>query len=94
MTRRHPAQVTADRLGEAIEQWPGRFTKGEIEAVQSIAARLLAIAEHDRSPVQSRDDGWRCSCGASVLIPGAGRAQLDRLFTDHITPPTTEETPA
>jgi hypothetical protein len=80
MTRRHPATLTAERIDEALERWPSRFTPDEIDAAQRLARQLASIAAHDRVDT---DSGWRCSCGASVSLAGLGKAHLDRLFNEH-----------
>ena len=43
--RRHPAEVTADRLGDAVTRWPDSFTPGERDMVGQIIDRLRDIAE-------------------------------------------------
>ena len=44
-SRRHPAEVTSDRLGEAVTRWHDQFTPEERDAVAVIRARLEEIAE-------------------------------------------------
>jgi len=43
--RRHPAEVTSDRLGDAVERWHDRFTPGERDMIGQIRNRLEEIAE-------------------------------------------------
>lgn len=46
--KRHPAEVTADRLVEALEKWPEAFTDGhDREAVGHIIYVLENIASGD-----------------------------------------------
>jgi hypothetical protein len=47
-TRRHPAMVTSDRLGEAVTQWGHQFTLDELDMVARIRQRLEEIAEAPR----------------------------------------------
>jgi hypothetical protein len=42
--RRHPAEVTSDRLGDAVEKWNEQFSPGERDMVAQIRARLEQIA--------------------------------------------------
>lgn len=42
---RHPAEVTADRLADAMEKWPDRFNAGDRDAVAQIRHILNNIAE-------------------------------------------------
>lgn len=42
---RHPAEVTADRLGGALDKWPDRFGAGDRDAVARIRHILNDIAE-------------------------------------------------
>lgn len=44
-TRRHPAEVTSDRLGDAVTRWGSRFTAEELDMIGQIRARLEEIAE-------------------------------------------------
>lgn len=44
-SRRHPAEVTSDRLGEAVTRWHDQFTPQERDAIAVIRARLEEIAE-------------------------------------------------
>ncbi|MBA9003772.1 hypothetical protein [Thermomonospora cellulosilytica] len=44
-SRRHPAEVTADRLAADVERWHDQFTPKERDAVALVRARLLDIAE-------------------------------------------------
>lgn len=80
MPRRHGALVTADRLTEAINRWPDRFTLEETAAAQTLAHRLQLIAAHDR---RDTDSGWACSCGSVVSLAGSSKELLDQLFDQH-----------
>lgn len=42
---RHPAEVTAGRLGDALEKWPDRFDGGDRDMVSQIIHILNTIAE-------------------------------------------------
>ena len=42
---RHPAEVTADRLGDALEKWPDKFDGGDRDMVSQIIHILTTIAE-------------------------------------------------
>ena len=42
---RHPAEVTADRLADALDKWPERFDAGDRDAVAQIRHILNDIAE-------------------------------------------------
>jgi hypothetical protein len=52
--RRHPAEVTADRLGDALDRWPDAFDGAERDAIGLIIHRLQQIAEGTRSAWASR----------------------------------------
>jgi hypothetical protein len=43
---RHPAEVTADRLADAVDKWPDRFDGGDRDAVAQIRHILNDIAEN------------------------------------------------
>jgi hypothetical protein len=43
--RRHPAEVTSDRLGAAVSRWGHQFTPEERDMVGVIRHRLEQIAE-------------------------------------------------
>ncbi len=45
---RHPAVVTADRLGDAVTRWAGKFDNGEKDMIGMIIHALEQIAESDR----------------------------------------------
>lgn len=47
--RRHPAEVTSDRLGDAVERWHEWFTPQERDMVAAIRSRLEDIAEEARN---------------------------------------------
>ena len=44
-SRRHPAEVTSDRLGDAVQRWNEQFTPEERDMVGKIRYRLEVIAE-------------------------------------------------
>lgn len=48
-TRRHPAEVTADRLLDALEQWPDRWDGEDRDAIGRIRHVLHQIADGARS---------------------------------------------
>jgi hypothetical protein len=50
--RRHPAQVTSDRLGDAVERWWEKFSGEDRDAIGRIRYVLEEIAE-DRAEDQS-----------------------------------------
>jgi hypothetical protein len=43
--RRHPAEVTSDRLGDAVGRWHEHFTGEERDMISKIRVRLEEIAE-------------------------------------------------
>ena len=45
--RRHPAEVTSDRLADAYERWNGRLTGYELDAITKLRFALERIAEED-----------------------------------------------
>lgn len=45
---RHPAEVTADRLGDAVTRWAGKFDAGEKDMIGMIIHALRQIAEGER----------------------------------------------
>jgi hypothetical protein len=45
---RHPAVVTADRLGDAVTRWADKFDNGEKDMIGMIIHALEQIAEGDR----------------------------------------------
>jgi hypothetical protein len=45
---RHPAVVTADRLGDAVTRWAGKFGDGEKDMTGMIIHALEQIAEGER----------------------------------------------
>ena len=51
--RRHPAEVTSDRLGDAVTDWGECFTPDELDMVGHIRHRLECIAE-DRTAGEPR----------------------------------------
>lgn len=46
-SRRHPAEVTSDRLGDALDRWPEYFDGPDRDAIAQIRSRLEAIASGD-----------------------------------------------
>lgn len=46
---RHPAEVTADRLGEALQKWPDDFDGGDRDMVGQIIHILQQIADRQRA---------------------------------------------
>jgi len=47
--RRHPAEVTSDRLLDAVERWPDKFDGGERDMIGVIRNRLNQIADEAES---------------------------------------------
>lgn len=45
---RHPAEVTADRLGDALDKWPDKFDGADCDMVAQIRHILNTIAEEAR----------------------------------------------
>lgn len=45
VSRRHPADVTADRLGDAVQRWHDRFESAELDMVGVVISRLRIIAD-------------------------------------------------
>lgn len=48
MPRRHPAEVTADRLRTASEQWNEKFDGAELDMIGQLAWAFDQIAAGDR----------------------------------------------
>ena len=46
-SRRHPAEVTSDRLGDHYERWVDRLTGEERDAISLVRFALERIAEED-----------------------------------------------
>jgi hypothetical protein len=46
--RRHPAEVTSDRLLDAVERWHDKFTGYERDMIGQIRQALFEIAEGER----------------------------------------------
>lgn len=46
--RRHPAEVTSDRLGDAAARWYDQFTPEELDMLAQIRHALEEIAEGKR----------------------------------------------
>ena len=46
--RRHPAEVTSDRLLDAVERWHDKFTGEERDMIGQIRQALFEIAEGER----------------------------------------------
>jgi hypothetical protein len=47
--KRHPAEVTSDRLGDHYERWADRLSGEERDAISLVRYALERIAEEDRS---------------------------------------------
>lgn len=45
---RHPAEVTADRLGDAVTRWADKFDGAERDEIGHIIHALRQIAEGER----------------------------------------------
>lgn len=45
MMKRHPAAVTADRLGEAYEKWHDKFYGSELDMISQLKWAFEQIAE-------------------------------------------------
>lgn len=45
--RRHPAEVTSDRLAEARERWLDRFSGEELDMIAALRDRMQQIADGD-----------------------------------------------
>lgn len=43
--KRHPAEVTADRLGEAYEKWYDKFDGAELDMISQLKHAFDEIAE-------------------------------------------------
>jgi len=48
MTRRHPAEVTSDRLADAGERWFDKFTSEERDMIGRLRTALERIADGSR----------------------------------------------
>ena len=46
--KRHPAEVTADRLGDAYDKWYDKFTGAERDYISAIRIVLEQIASGER----------------------------------------------
>lgn len=46
--RRHPAEVTIDRLGDAVERWNDKFDGEEKDMIGMIIHALQQIADGER----------------------------------------------
>jgi hypothetical protein len=60
--RRHPAEVTADRLLEHYEKWNGRLSGSELDAISIVRNALQNIAEEDEAAAgdhRSARNSWR-----------------------------------
>lgn len=66
--RRHPADVTADRLGDALDKWPDAFNGGDRDMVSQIIHILTMIAEGG--------SGWTALPGSS-REPVLGRSRRE-----------------
>lgn len=61
-TRRHPAEVTSDRLLEHYEKWFDRLSGEERDAISKVRNALQNIAEEDESAAddyRSARNSWR-----------------------------------
>lgn len=47
--RRHPAEVTADRLADALDRWPDRFDGHLRDAIGELRYTLATIANDARN---------------------------------------------
>ncbi|WP_157931920.1 hypothetical protein [Mycobacteroides abscessus] len=47
-TRRHPAELTSDRLADASERWNDKFTGEELDMIGRLRVALDEIAEGAR----------------------------------------------
>lgn len=47
-TRRHPAELTSDRLADASERWNDKFTGEELDMIARLRFALDEIAEGAR----------------------------------------------
>lgn len=48
MRRRHPAEVTSDRLGDHYSDWNEKFSGAELDMISDIRQALEEIAEGTR----------------------------------------------
>ena len=48
LDRRHPAEVTSDRLLDAVQRWHDKFTGEERDMIGQIRHALEQIAEGER----------------------------------------------
>lgn len=48
VSKRHPAEVTSDRLGDAVTRWGDKMTGQELDAIGQIRHALEEIAEGRR----------------------------------------------
>lgn len=46
-TKRHAAEVTSDRLGDAVTRWADQFTAEELDMIGMIRNRLSVIASDE-----------------------------------------------
>jgi hypothetical protein len=56
-TKRHPAEVTSDRLGDAVTRYADQFTPEEMDMVGQIRHRLETIAERATSATRPNAGG-------------------------------------
>lgn len=47
---RHPAEVTADRLGDHLQEWPGKFSRAERAAIADVRIALQRVADDKPEP--------------------------------------------
>ncbi len=50
LPRRHPAEVTSDRLGDAVTNWGDRLEPDELDMIARIRQALEEIADGTRRP--------------------------------------------
>jgi hypothetical protein len=50
--RRHPAEVTSERLLQAYERWYGRLDSGELIAIGTVREALWRIAAEDAGEIE------------------------------------------
>ena len=76
--RRHPADVTADRLGDALDKWPDAFDGGDRDMIGQLIHILRTIAEGGSSAanevrlatVQEPGSQRSSASQGSAAIPG------------------------
>lgn len=68
--RRHPAEVTADRLADALDRWPERFDGRQRDAIGELRTVLEQIAD-DAGPHQAARSGLKHEPEPMPTPPGA-----------------------